>query len=216
MKKIGILSAHAILMDQIHKAVAERFPGVTLIEICDTGLSFDEMNNGEIQRVTDRIAEHAVYCEKHDCRGMLVTFAAFYNSILAARKKVSIPVFAIQEPMIHEAVHAGNKLAIVRSHGGENDPTIELLRQTARDYNINQQIDLFMADGAFAAKLAGREEDYKHMVLNTAHEAAKGHDALVLMHASLQPFVALLDGLGIPILNSVVSGIEQMSGCLED
>lgn len=214
-KKLGVLYGIPGLMPQIRAQIEERYPDIELVELCDGVVHYDELTVGEVPRVSKRIEEDARYFEEIGCEAMLVTFSAFYNSVVASRGAVNIPVFAIQEPMVEDSLNAGKNIAILRTHGVVNDPTVELLRRRAKEAGKAINIDLILAEGVFDAQKAGNTELANALMKEAAQKASEGHDVIVLLQASMQPFVGVIGDIGKPVLNSVKSGIEQMK-CVFD
>jgi len=119
----------------------------------------------------------------------------------------AVPLVRIDRPMAQAAVASGSRLAVVAALESTLQPTVRLLRETARKRQTQVEITTHVSVDAWAHFTSGDLPNYYATVARTCAGIVGSCDAIVLAQASMAPVDALLD-LDLPVLASPRLAVE--------
>src|SRR5262249_55369067 len=108
------------------------------------------------------------------------------------------PVLRVDEPMAQAAIHMGSRIGVAATLRTTLEPTIALLRDTARQAGREVEIVPTLADGAFECLIAGDAQLHDHLLAGSLAELRKQADVIVLAQASMARVAAQFNGSGGP------------------
>lgn len=127
---------------------------------------------------------------------------------------MSVPVYRIDVPMVAQAVATGSRIGILATVESTLEPTRRLIEREAQHQGRTVELTASVCDGAFPALRAGRLTEHDAMVAAEAQKLAATVDVLVFAQASMARVIDALppETLGVPVLTSPRSGVEQLTG----
>lgn len=195
------------------KLLAETAPDVPAIHILRDDLLKAAFAAGELTDAIRAETAATVRALAADDAGLvLCTCSTIGPGADDAAKTTPVPILRIDRPMMMAALNAGRRIAVAATFATTMAPTLDLLRQCAREAGKDPQIQEFLFDTARAAFEAGDTEAYLDIIAVGLRQAAQSADVIVLAQASMAPALARLKQRPVPILSSPESGLAAAVG----
>lgn len=201
------------------QAFERRFPGVQLITVADDSVLPEiNANSGMFTaRIVRKLIRFAQEAKEAGAVAVVCMCTTLASAVAQARPLVDIPFLTIDGPMLDQAVRTGDRVALLLTAKTTLEASSQSLARAARAAGReNIRLDTIWVAGAFE-KLNQDHDKASHdrMIVEAAIQAAQDHDVIALGQASMVDAAKELTGLGIPVLTSVNSGIEQLAAYLE-
>ena len=163
-----------------------------------------------------RVAGYIRSAEEAGATGILVTCSSIGPAVDAAQPFAVLPVLRVDEAMVDEAIHAGERVGVLSTLQSTLNPTSDLVRRRAAAGGLPIRVTALVCEGAFAAVTAGDTEEHDRLVRNGLLQLSKDADVIILAQASMARIAASLSqaDLGVPVLSSPRSGVMRMAGLL--
>ena len=124
---------------------------------------------------------------------------------------VTVPIMPIDEPMLELAIEKGKKIGLVVTTAPTIAGTEKRLKRIAEKSGKTVEILGEAASQAFALLTAGDVEGHNADVLQAGEKLVKqGCDILLLCQISMACAAADVQRLGVPVLNSVDTGVQRI------
>lgn len=207
---------HTTLMTPVpmKKAFEQRFPGVQLITILEDGVLPEVIANNNLPTpsIVKRLVEYGAIAQEQDAAVFVCMCTTLGIAVREARKALSIPMITIDGPMLKEAVTRGDKVGMLITF----PPTERTSKAAAMAFakecgREHVTVDVIVVDGARNALNSGNKALHDSLIVDTAHKAAKDFDVLVFAQVTMLDAAEQCGDMGVPVLTSVASGIEQLA-----
>ena len=201
------------LVDVFNRLGAELLPGVELMHIVDEPLRMLERQPDHLAgEILARLESHVSLAERVGASATLITCSTLSPIVAEVRPKFTIPVMAIDEAMIAQAVTTGSKIGVVATAISTLEPTRQLLQARAGVLGKEVDVDTVLAENALSALLAGDGTTHDSLVKGAVLEMSQRVDVIVLAQASM---ARALDAMseserGVPVLSSPHLALEQV------
>lgn len=194
-------------------AFHERFPDAELITMVDDSVLPEVLANGNLPTpaIVKRLADYASIAAQQGAGVFVCMCTTLGIAVREAQKAVSIPMLTIDGPMLRQAVETGNKIGMLITFPPTERTSKAAALAFAADARRDVTVDVIVVDGARDALNAGDKATHDRLIAEKAQEAASVYDVLVFAQVTMLDAAAQCGGIGIPVLTSVKSGIEQLA-----
>ena len=211
-KTVMALFTGAALVDPVKKLSAQVLPDVRFINVLDDSLIADVIAAGRMTpAVLGRIHQYCRIGAEMGADLIWETCSSVGVSVDYLQPFFDIPVLRIDRPMAEAAVEQGSRIAVLATLPTTLEPTMELVRQVAREKGKEIRVVNGLAEGAFQALTDGDPETHDRLLLETARRAAGNSDVILLAQGSMARMeLPLRDATGIPVFSSIRPGLEAL------
>jgi Asp/Glu/hydantoin racemase len=192
---------------------AELLPGVQPFHVLDEPLlERVRQRGGAADEDAGRLAAHVAEAAAIGAGAVLVTCSTLSPLVPAVRGRVTLPVLAIDEAMIAEAVQLGGRIGVIATAASTLEPTQALLETEARRTGRQITTETLLVAGALPALLAGEGDVHDRLVAAAVLDLAARSDVIVLAQASIARTLAVIPepARGVPILSSPHLALAQV------
>lgn len=220
MKRIACIDTVYSVIDSFNTQLREGIPGDFLIHtLYDDFLATDPSpaQSGKFTSVNHqrlRLDMQAQALTGADI--IVVTCSTLSPSVRLLRGEFNIPVVAIDDAMVQEAVARGTKIGLIATATSTVNPSASAIRAEAA--RVGKEIDLriLCREEAILALKSGDKETHDRMVLEMGDELADC-DVIVLAQASMAHMEApVQQRTGRPTLSSPSRCIAQLRKMMEE
>jgi len=220
-KKIAILHTSLVFVTKeklLYNIMDELLPDVEITNIIDDKMLNIVMEKGSIDpEVKRRMCLYALAAESMGVDAIFSVCSSLGPATDVAREIVSIPLIKIDEGMAEKAAKEGKRITVMATVPTTIKPTVNLIKEYAGVFKTTPEFRESLSKGAFEHLMSGATEKHDAMVMETAKEAAKWSDMLVLAQASMTRLAPTLsDEVGLPVLSSPRLGVEKLARILND
>lgn len=212
--KLAFIHTSPVLVSLFSQMAREYLPEIEFFHMVDESLIRNTVAAGKLTKNTIRRLGNMIE-SAHDggAGAVMVTCSSIGEGVSAAREQFDFPILRVDEAMAEEAVRIGGRIGVAATLKTTLDPTMGLLRDTARRANRQVELAPVLSDGAFEAVLAGDTARHDQLVAASLAELMTRVDVVVLAQASMTRVISQLpvDG-GPPILSSPKLAILQARG----
>ena len=214
MKKKIVVAIHTsfVSVEKLKSLFAETVPDAIVHNIVDDSLLAEVMANGSVTPAI--VKRYCAYASTAESLGADLIFnqcSSVGEAVNIARKTISIPILKVDEPMAELAVATGSRIAVVATVKSTMAPSVNLVKEAARNANKTVQIQECLVDGALDILMKEKnQEKHNQLVLDAIHKAAKTNDVIVLAQGSMVVLQPFLDDVGVPVLTSPQLGVERL------
>lgn len=216
-ERLALIHTVTGLIPTFKALCAELMPGLDTFNIVDESLLQNTIREGRLSQTTmRRVAGYIRSAEEAGATGILVTCSSIGPAVDAAQPFAVLPVLRVDEAMVDEAIHAGERVGVLATLQSTLNPTSDLVHRRAAAGGLPIQVTALVCEGAFAAVTAGDTEEHDRLVRNGLLQLSKDADVIILAQASMARIAASLSqaDLGVPVLSSPRSGVMRMAGLL--
>lgn len=147
---------------------------------------------------------------------IVVSCSTLSPSVRLLRSEFNVPVVAIDDAMVHEAVQRGTKIGMIATASSTVNPSSSALRAAAAA--VGKEIDLKVCcnEEAIQALKAGDKTAHNRLVLEMS-DRMKDRDIIVLAQASMADLEQTVEKhTGVPTLSSPSRCVAQLRKLLEE
>jgi hypothetical protein len=122
-----------VLIPVFAQLAKEKLPGVDVFHMLDESLIRNTIADGGLSKLTVRRlmgmieSAHAAGAD-----AVMVTCSSIGEGVPIARRQFEFPILRVDEPMAEAAVEAGGRIGVAATLRSTLEPTVALLRDTAR------------------------------------------------------------------------------------
>lgn len=216
-KKIAVIHTTMVTYESMNNRIRELMPNIEVMNIVDDHLLSDvREHDGLNEDIIRRICGYGMLAEGAGAQLILNACSSVGEAIDILRHLVAIPCLKIDEPMAGQAVAKGSRIAVFGTVKTTLEPSVRLIRQTAKQQQKEVAVDSFLCQEAFAALTVEQNQQKHNTLLNSLiREQEKDYDVLVLAQASMAVLIPELADIKKPILSSPDSGVQRVKEVLE-
>lgn len=199
----------------LKQAFEERYPDAGLITVMDDGIVPQVIENGNryTKDIIRELIEFGVHARDRGASVAVCMCTTITGAVEQAAKAVDIPFVTIDGPMLAEAAEHGNRIALLvtakTTLQASSDSMAGAIEKSVRK---QAAFDTILCEGAFEAlNVEHDREKHDELIARTARRAAADHDIIVLAQVSMVDAARRLEGIGVPVLTSLDSGLAQLA-----
>jgi Asp/Glu/hydantoin racemase len=216
-QRLGLIHTSPVLVPVFDSLCRANLPIVERFHMVDESLIRNTIRAGHLEKVTiRRLAAQIGSALDSGATAVLVTCSSIGPGVQVARQLFDAPIFRVDEAMAARAVSTGTRIGVLATLRTTLEPTVELLRRSAREAGVERQVIEGLCDGAFETLLAGDAQGHDRLVAAGLTRLAGQSDVVVLAQASMARVLeALPPGeLHVPVLTSPELAIAQVAESL--
>ena len=220
MKRIACIHTVYSVIDSFTKQLREGIPGEFLIHtVYDDFLATDPSpaQSGKFTPINHqrlRLDMQAQALTGADV--IVVTCSTLSPSVRLLRDEFNVPVVAIDDAMVQEAVETGTKIGLMATATSTVEPSASAIRAAAAAMGKEIDLKILCNEQAILALKSGDPATHDRLVLEMADQM-KDRDVIVLAQASTaymeQP---VAERSGVPTLSSPARCVAQLRKLLEN
>lgn len=217
-KTMAMVHTSPVLVPSFTSLGRQYLEGTKLFHMVDESLIQETIRAGSLQKQTIRRLVHHVEsaCEA-GADVVLVTCSSIGPAVPVARSMFDVPVLRIDERMAEQAVGTGRRIGVIATLRTTLEPTVNLLRDTARQAGRDVEVEECLCEGAFEAVLRGDTETHDRSVTENLLRLADSVDVIVLAQASMARVADQIprETTRVPIFSSPPLAMAQAREILE-
>ena len=211
MKTVVVVHTGPATMQPIKQQFEDLLPDVRVVNLMDDSLLNDAITAGHLtEAITGRLFSYMQLGQNMGATVLLNACSSIGEAASAARAAISVPIVKIDDAMAEQAVATGARIGVVATVRTTLEPTVRLIRAKAAEVGKTPEVIEALAEGAFAALLAGRADQHDDILRRTIQSLVDRVDVIVLAQASMARLAPALADLGVPVLSSPRSGVEAV------
>ena len=216
-KRIACIHTVYSVISSFTELLLEEFGGEVLIHtLYDDFLATDPAETGKFSGINHarlRLDMQAQALTGADL--IAVSCSTLSPSVRALRGEFNIPVVAIDDAMVREAVAAGGRIGLLATAKSTVRPSFSALEAAAAAAGREIDIQVVCDEEAICALKAGDRETHDALVLEMA-EQLENRDVIVLAQASMAHMEGpVAERTGIPALSSPKRCVAHIRSILE-
>ena len=210
--KLAIIHTTPVTIEPLKKLAEKYLANYEVVNFLDdTILPSLLSTGGNIEKIEHKLIQYSIFAKEAEADIILFACSSVGEVAIKAEQKVGIPVVRIDEAMAEQAVHQGDKIAVIATLSTTLNPTVALLKQKADQFNKNNQILTVLADEAYSALMEGDKERHDTILANEISRLAEVSDVVVLAQASMARVLAhLSEEVKEKCLTSPELGIQRI------
>lgn len=210
IKTLALIHTSPVLIPLFTQLAGEYLPGVNVFHMVDESLIKNTMAAGGLTKATSRRVLSLLESAQHaGAEAAMVTCSSIGQAVSLSRSFIDIPVFRIDEAMAEEAIAKGQRIGVAATLRTTLDPTLELLKATARRGEKTIETIPCLCEGAFEAVISGQTDRHDQMVTEALRKLVEKVDVVVLAQASMARVLTSFPAHGTPILTSPRLAMES-------
>ena len=217
MKRVACIhTVYSVISDftaQLRAAVGEN---VKIHTLYDDFLATDPADTGKFSSINHerlRLDMQAQALTGADI--LVVSCSTLSPSVRLLRSEFSVPVVAIDDAMVREAVEKGSRIGLLATANSTVKPSHSALLAAAKAAGKDVDIQILCNENAIRALKSGDRATHDRMVLEMARQF-EGRDVIVLAQASIAHMEQKVqEATGIPTLSSPSRCVAEIKGILE-
>ena len=217
MKRIACIHTVYSVIESFTQQLREGIPGDFLIHsLYDDFLATDPAQTGKFSAINHqrlRLDMQAQALTGADI--IVVSCSTLSPSVRLLRGEFNIPVVAIDDAMVEQAVRVGTRIGLLATANSTVEPSASALRAAAAAQGKEISLQILCNEDAIRALKAGDQARHDALVLEMAGQL-KDCDVVVLAQASMAHMeAAVAERTGLPALSSPRRCVEQIKTILE-
>jgi len=201
--RIAFVHTVGFLVDTFRARAAAELPGADCFHILNESLLQDLLRGAPKPLVYRRVVGQILLAAEAGADLIAVTCSSTSPAVDVARPLVMQPVLKIDDPMMAEAVRAGQRIGLLCTATSTVEPSSALLQAHAAAQGRTVAITPRVEAEAYTALMRGDRARHDAIVLAAARALAEGVDVLVLAQASLAGLREdIAAAVGCPVLAS--------------
>lgn len=164
-----------------------------------------------------RVAEHAAAAEAAGADALQVTCSSLSPCVPAAAAQVGIPVLAVDEEMVDEALRQGACIGIAATAATALEPLAAQVRSRSASLGKSVDVQAVLAEEAYVGLVSGDLALYDRVVTGVLEDLRRRTDVVLLAQASMGRAADALPPLprAAPILASPPFAVARLRRVLE-
>ncbi len=217
MKRVAcihtVYSVISDFTDQLRAALEE---DVKIHTLYDDFLATDPADTGRFSAVNHERLRLDMKAQALTGADMIVVSCSTLSpSVRLLRPEFNVPVVAIDDAMVREAVQKGGRIGLLATANSTVKPSHSALLAAAKAVGRDVDIEIICDEDAIRALKSGDKAKHDRMVLDMARQF-EGRDVIVLAQASIAHMErAVEEATGIPTLSSPSRCVAEIKGILE-
>jgi len=183
---IGLIHSTRLVVDPVHQVVASQCPDAEIINIVDEGILKVLFELGEINaRITDWLGRLVDSAVGTGADMAVLSCSSLSPAVNDVRKKVSIPVLKIDEPMAEQAVRTTDRIGLVATNHTTPKPSTMLIEEVAQRFGKKVTVVPRVRADAFLKLNDGDMDGHDNVVVKAVEELLQETDVVILAQISI-------------------------------
>ncbi|WP_419887634.1 aspartate/glutamate racemase family protein [Neobacillus niacini] len=215
--KIGIIHATCNAVPPLNAAFNNLAPEVTVLNFVDENIQYyaNQINGIDDKSYRDFV-DIAVKAQEAGVDAIIVACTVLTPIIDSVKPFVSVPIMAVDRPMLEKAVKNYNKIGVVVTNGPTGPLTEAQLKKIAKELGKEVEIDTQIDTQAMTELKAGNEEEHNRLnCLAAAELKERGCEVIVLAQITQASAEKETSTLGLPVLTSPKEAVKAIISALE-
>ncbi|MEI2664040.1 aspartate/glutamate racemase family protein [Rossellomorea sp. LJF3] len=215
--KIGIIHATCNAVPPLNAAFKQLAPEVTVLNFVDENIQYhaNQMNGIDDKSFRDFV-HLASKAQEAGVDAIIVACTVLTPVVDAVKPFISVPIFAVDRPMLEKAVTHYTKIGVVATTAPSGPATKAQLEKLAKEWGREVEIETEIITQAMTELKAGHEVEHNHLNRLAAAELQKrGCEAIILAQITQACAEVEASTLGIPVLTSPKEAVKAVIGALE-
>ena len=212
-KQITILQTSFAKREDTVAYLEEKLPGVRITYITESGMLDDIRGAGfPTPAVIERTILYTMSAEKAGADLILFSCSTMGDVAEICQKFSRVPIVRIDEPMAHEAVSLGSRIALISTLVTTQAPSRRLIERIGQEAGKDMDIEACVCSGAWDALASGDSKRHNEILMESIRELdGKGFDAIVMAQVSMRALLPELRDVKTPLLCSFYSGLDMVA-----
>ncbi len=220
-KRLFLLHTVNNFMDVIMRPYGLPFleanPDVEIQNMLDSSLLADTVAAGDVPAdVSARILDYVLWAERAGASMLLLTCTSVDKGMKYVRYFTDLPTLCISEPMVQEALDLGNRIGIVGTVPTSPASIIRPLEEAAAGREVELDISVEVAHGAFEARMSGDDATHDALVSDALLKLARENELDCICFAQASMSAAVHEDPGIPVLKLGQSAFDRAAEMLAE
>ncbi|NVI07494.1 aspartate/glutamate racemase family protein [Paraburkholderia youngii] len=217
MTTIAVVHTGPVSVQPIKEQISELIPNARVINIVDDSLLDDVRAAGHVTpEVASRIRSYMSNAQAMRVDIILNACSSVGEAADSVRNLISIPIVKIDEAMAEEACSIGSHIGVIATLPTTLEPTVRLVKKKAGELRRAVEVTERIAEGAFEALLSGDGARHDEIVKSAISALAAQVGVIVLAQVSMARLVPQLEGVRVPVLSSLRSGVAALKRALDN
>lgn len=200
----------------MRRYLAVELPQIAVINLLDEGLLKSAQERGDVTAgAVRRLVAMVVAAQEAGAELALMTCSSFSSAAGLVQQCADIPVCAIDEAMLTEAVRLGTRLGLLATQPTSIRSARAMIAAIAERAARPVTVTSAVADGAFAALLAGQTERHDELVRAAISPLAAVSDVIVLTQVSMARAQQGMPDPGVPVLTSPAFAVRRIKEAMQ-
>lgn len=219
MKRIALLHTVQAVADTFGAYLSEVLPSDTkLYNLWDQFLSLGPNDEGCFTREhKKRLYRDLISCEELGVNVVVVTCSTLTPHLSYVRPFLTVPIIAIDEPMLRKAAKSGGEVLLVATAGSAIEPAHDRLLEEARGLGRTVSVTCHTENAAYKKMQKNDMEAHNQILVHAVGDLAreKSYTTIVLCQASMAPCADAIEReTGVRTLSSPPLCREQVKEML--
>ena len=217
MKRVACIhTVYSVISDFTGQLRAALGDDVKIHTLYDDFLATDPADTGRFSAINHQRLRLDMQAQALTGADMIVVSCSTLSpSVRLLRPEFNVPVVAIDDAMVREAVQKGSRIGLLATANSTVKPSHSALLAAAQAAGKDVDIQIICDEEAIRALKAGNREKHDRMVLEMAGQFVD-RDVIVLAQASMAHMEApVQQATGIATLSSPARCIEEIKMLLE-
>ena len=191
-----------LLVPAFDRWCSELLPGIRVLHVLDEPMLELVRRRGSLAREDEeRLGRHVAEAEAVGADAVLVTCSTMSPAVEAIKADAGIPVFAIDAALAREAMHHGDRIAVVATAATALTASFEMLDREMARCGRHGEIRQRLVPNALPALLNGEPDVHDSLVAAAVAEEAGLSDVVVLAQATMTRVLDAIDSgaLAVPV-----------------
>jgi Asp/Glu/hydantoin racemase len=216
-RTVGLIHAVIPAIGPLREAFSADLPAVRVLNLLDEALLKEAERLGAIvpalvRRMTSLVAMH----EAAGAEVVLFSCNAYTPFVEQVRAQSSIPVVAIDEPMLQRALASGRRLGVLATVAAGLEQQRQSIARAAEATGRQVEVDAVLRTDAFTALNAGDTETHDRILLEEIRSLAPRVDVVLLAQASMAGLTSKLPAeTPVPVLSSPQLAVQRVKEILQ-
>jgi aspartate/glutamate racemase len=216
-RKVGMVHAGCFNARLFGQLTSEIMPGVAVVHLVDEGLPF--MSDEQLRAlVLRRLRWLAFFTEESGAEIVMLTCTAFGRLVDEVKAAVSIPVLAVLEIIIEEAMDLSDRIGILGTHPGTLASTAQIIREQAALDGKRVEVQTSLCAGAFDAMMREDWATHDRIVLEQLNRLMEEVEVVLIPQPSMERVLKQVTRTKprVPVLTSARLSVRRLSARLDD
>ena len=212
MKKIGVIHATASAVAPLMSAFHEQAPEVQVLNFVNENFFLHCKEHGGVDK--EILRDFAALCFTAADAGVdaiLVGCSMFCRYTGAVQPFLAIPILAVDDPMMEEAVRIGTRIGVLATNPMTIDTSVAQLRVHAAQQGKEIRVLTQGVPEAAAALRQGCPAQHDQRIAEAGKTlAAQGCEVLLLCQLTMAGAAESMQSIGVPVITSPSAAVQAL------
>lgn len=211
MKKIAVIHTTSATINSLNELIKGKIQNIEIINFLDDSILKDMIAGNNYELIEKKWLTYARFAQKSGADAILSACSTVGEIAELADRKLSIPVYRIDEAMAVMAVEKGRKIAIFATLSSTMIPTKRLIERKAIEANKDCTITQHLVEGAYEKLMLGDNEEHDKAIVKAVLNEIDRTDVVVLAQASMASALSSMNKEQMSkVLTSPEAGIQLL------